>query len=93
MPEAIVILPLTCMVILEAPAKVPVNPVKVILKISCATVTVTVFAPLPLSKNTSSPVPGTACPPAPPLVSAHLEPAVPSQFAVPPTQCLCAIFV
>lgn len=43
------------------------------------------------SKNTSSEVVGTAAPPAPPEVVAHLEPAVPSHVAVPPTQNLFAI--
>ena len=52
---------------------------------------VTVLAPEAASKNTVSALVGTACPPAPPEVSAHLEPAVASQAAVPPTQYLFAI--
>ena len=72
--------------------KVPVNPVK---SKSLHTLfpAVTVTAPLAASKNTSSVLVGTACPPAPPEVSDHLVPAVPSQFAVPPTQNLFAIFL
>jgi hypothetical protein len=38
------------------------------------------------SKNTSSAVVGTDAPVGPPAVAAHLEPAVPSQDAVPPRQ-------
>jgi hypothetical protein len=75
------------------PANVPVNPVKLRDRQSTPpeTLTVTVTAPLFASKNTSSEEVGTASPPAPPEVAAHLEPAVASQFAVPPTQYLLAI--
>ena len=37
-------------------------------------------------KKTSSAAVGTGAPPAPPDVADHFVPAVPSQFAVPPTQ-------
>jgi hypothetical protein len=69
------------------PAKVPVKPVKLRLRqLAVAVWTVQVTAPDAASKKTSSDVVGTACPPAPPEVKAHLVPAVPSQDAVPPTQ-------
>jgi hypothetical protein len=69
------------------PARVPVNPAKVMLR-QAAEEIVQVTAPDAPSKNTSSEDVGTAWPPAPPEVNAHLVPAVPSQFAVPPTQYL-----
>jgi hypothetical protein len=66
---------------------VPVNPVKFRdLQTTLAVVFVTVTAPEAPSKNTSSEAVGTAEPPPPPDVVAHLEPAVESQLAVPPTQ-------
>jgi hypothetical protein len=71
------------------PANVPVNPVKVMfLQIAEETVQVPVEA---ASKKTSSALVGTVSPPGPPDVADHLVPAVPSQFAVPPTQYLSAI--
>lgn len=79
-----VTLPATVVVLITE--KVPVKPVKLsdlaLLLVELETVT----APLAASKNTSSEVVGTACPPAPPEVSAHLEPAVEFQTSVPPTQ-------
>ncbi len=49
--------------------------------------TVTTLVPrLKISKNTSSAAVGTAAPPTPPEVVAHLVPAVVSHVAVPPTQ-------
>lgn len=73
------------------PVMVPVNPVQLmdfapVLPVAM----VTVFTPDAESKNTSSADVGTEAPPAPPDVVAHLVPAVPSQFAVPPTQYLSA---
>ena len=68
------------------PANVPVNPVKSKLAQLTPEVTVTVTAPEVAVKNTSSAAVGTAWPPAPPSVKAHLVPAVASHEAVPPTQ-------
>ena len=68
------------------PVSVPVNPVQLTDLAFRKPVTVTVTAPEAALKNTSSAAVGTACPPAPPEVSAHLVPAVKSQLAVPPTQ-------
>ena len=65
---------------------VPVNPVQVKSKQVAVAEIVTVTAPDAASKNTLSALVGTACPPAPPDVSAHLVPAVASHEAVPPTQ-------
>ena len=84
MPETSVTLPAT--VILEVPEIVPVKPVQLI---DFAPVLPEVIVQVPLdvaSKNTSSAVVGTDAPVGPPAVAAHLEPAVPSQFAVPPRQ-------
>lgn len=74
----------------ELPANVPVNPVKFRLRQFAVAATVQVTAPDAASKNTSSALVGTDAPPAPPDVVAHLVPAVPSQFADPPTQYLSA---
>lgn len=67
---------------------VPVNPVKS--KLRQLPVPnhgiVTVTAPLAASKNTSSLEVGTAAPPAPPEVVAHLVQAVASHVHVPQTQ-------
>ena len=72
------------------PAMVPVKPVQVM---DLAPVLPVEMVHVPVdaaSKNTSSAEVGTASPPAPPEVNAHLVPAVPSQAAVPPTQyCGC----
>ena len=85
MPATNVTLPATF--VFMVPAMVPVNPVKLSVFAPVFPVEiVTVPAPDAASKNTSSAVVGTACPPAPPDVSDHLVPAVPSQAAVPPTQ-------
>jgi hypothetical protein len=70
----------------DDPARVPVYPVVLRFKHEAVAVIVTVTAPLLASKNTSSDDVGTAWSPVPPEVSDHFEPAVPSQFAVPPTQ-------
>jgi len=78
-------------VIPELPAKVPVNPVQLI---DFAPVLPDEIVQVPVErfvKNTSSALVGTEAPPAPPDVVAHLVPAVPSQFAVPPTQKRSAI--
>ena len=78
-------------VIPELPAKVPVNPVQLI---DLAPVLPDEIVQVPVErfvKNTSSALVGTEAPPAPPDVVAHLVPAVPSQFAVPPTQKRSAI--
>ena len=67
------------------------NPVKSAFRqVLAAVFKVTVTAPEAASKKQLSEAVGTACPPAPPLVNAHLVPAVASQFAVPPTQYLSA---
>lgn len=67
----------------------PVNPVQFkLLQVALVIVQVPVEA---ASKKTSSALVGTLAPPAPPDVVAHLVPAVPSQFAVPPTQYLSAM--
>lgn len=66
--------------------KPPVKPVQFSERHVLVPETVTVLAPEEASKNTSSAAVGTAAPPAPPEVVAHLLPAVPSQVAVPPTQ-------
>ena len=89
MPEAMVRLP--AILILRAPPKMPVKPVKFKLRAALAAETVTVTAPELASKNTSSALVGTVSPPGPPDVAAHLVPAVPSQLAVPPTQYLSAM--
>lgn len=73
------------------PANVPVNPVQVM---DLAPVLPVEMVQVPVeaaSKKTSSALVGTLAPPAPPDVADHLVPAVPSQFAVPPTQYLSAI--
>lgn len=73
------------------PVNVPVNPVQVI---DLAPVLPVEMVQVPVeaaSKKTSSALVGTLAPPAPPDVVDHLVPAVPSQFAVPPTQYLFAI--
>lgn len=87
-PAAKVTLPDTVMAVL--PAKVPVNPVQLM---DLAPVLPVAMVQVPvdrLVKNTSSADVGTLAPPAPPDVVDHLVPAVPSQFAVPPTQYLSA---
>jgi hypothetical protein len=74
-------------VIAVEPAKVPVNPVQLIdLAPVFPAEIVQVTTPDAALKNTSSADVGTAWPPAPPEVNAHLVPAVPSHEAVPPTQ-------
>ena len=75
-------------------ARVPVNPVQVMLMTEVLTPAahVQVTAPDKAVKNTVSAAPGTVCPPAPPSVNAHFVPAVASQVAVPPTQYLAAIY-
>jgi hypothetical protein len=79
-------------VILFVPnAKVPVNVDNDNVLQTAPVAIVIVFAPLRESNLTSSADVGTACPPAPPEVKAHLEPAVPSHVSVPPTQNLLAI--
>jgi hypothetical protein len=84
-PATRVMLPDT--VIPAVPARVPVKPVQVIdLAPVLPVEIVTVLAPDAASKNTSSADVGMAEPPAPPDVVAHLDPAVPSHEAVPPTQ-------
>jgi hypothetical protein len=65
---------------------VPVNPEKFKFKQLTEVPWVTVTAPDAASKNTSSVEVGTAAPPAPPDVVAHLVPAVAFQVFVPPTQ-------
>jgi len=75
----------------EVPARVPVKPVQLMDLATREPEMVQVTAPLAASKKTSSAAVGTASPPAPPEVNAHLVPAVPSQFAVPPTQYLSAM--
>lgn len=80
-------------VIAAVPAKVPVNPVQLM---DSAPVFPVAMVQVPvdrLVKNTASADVGTLAPPAPPDVVAHLVPAVPSQFAVPPTQKRSAILV
>ena len=74
------------MLIVCVPAITPVNPVRFRFLQLPVAATVTVTVPDAASKNTSSALVGTLCPPAPPDVAAHLVPAVPSQLAVPPTQ-------
>jgi hypothetical protein len=70
---------------------VPVKPVQLTdLATAEAAEVVTVTVPEAPSKNTSSAAVGTAAPPAPPDVVAHLVPAVPSHVALPPTQNLFA---
>ncbi len=71
--------------------KVPVYPEKSKFFVVAGLLIMTVTAPLLASKNTSSDVVGTACPPAPPEVKAHFVPAVASQLSEPPTQYLFAI--
>lgn len=89
-PAPMVKLPLT--VRSPDPPRVPVKPVEFRDKQPVFPVLMlTVTAPLAASKNTSSADVGTAAPPAPPDVVAHLVPAVPSQDAVPPTQNRAAI--
>lgn len=88
MPAASVMLPDT--VIDALPVRVPVNPVQLM---DLAPVLPELMVQVPvdrLSKKTSSADVGTLAPPAPPDVADHLVPAVPSQFAVPPTQYLSA---
>jgi hypothetical protein len=88
-PAERVMLPDT--IIATLPAKVPVNPVQLI---DLAPVYPAAIVQVPvdkLVKKTSSPAVGELAPPAPPDVVAHLVPAVPSQFAVPPTQYLSAM--
>lgn len=90
MPATSVTLPDTVMA--AVPANVPVNPVQVM---DCAPVFPVEMVQVPVDrfvKNTASADVGTLAPPAPPDVVAHLVPAVPSQFAVPPTQYLSAMF-
>lgn len=94
-PEYVIVIPaesvmLPATVIVTDPAKVPVNPVQLM---DLAPVLPELMVQVPvdrLVKNTSSAVVGTLAPPAPPDVVDHLVPAVPSQFAVPPTQYLSA---
>jgi hypothetical protein len=69
----------------------PVNPVHVTDLAMAVPRIATVLPPEFASKNTSSDDVGTAAPPAPPDVVDHLVPAVPSQFAAPPTQYLFAM--
>jgi hypothetical protein len=88
-PATSVMLPATLMA--AVPASVPVNPVQLI---DLAPVLPVAMVQVPVDrfeKNTSSALVGTDTPPAPPDVADHLEPAVPSQLAVPPTQYLSAI--
>jgi hypothetical protein len=75
------------------PAIVPVKPVQFmdfapVFPVEMVQVPVDRFV-----KNTSSALVGTDAPPAPPDVVAHLVPAVPSQFAVPPTQNLSGTII
>ena len=72
--------------VVPVPANVPVNPVQLKLRQERVPEVVTVTVPLAASRNTSSTAVGTASPPAPPEVSAHLEPAVAFQVSVPPPQ-------
>lgn len=77
---------LPAMVIVPVPAK---DPVKLEQLRDLAPVLPDEIVTVPVddaSKNTSSAVVGTLAPPGPPEVVAHFVPAVPSQFAVPPTQ-------
>jgi hypothetical protein len=79
------------MLMLALPANVPVNPVQLM---DLAPVLPLEMVQVPedrFVKNTSSALVGTLAPPPPPDVVDHLVPAVPSQFAVPPTQYLSAI--
>jgi hypothetical protein len=70
----------------DDPVNVPVKPVQLMLLAPVLPVAI-LHEPVELEvKNTSSAVVGTEAPPAPPDVVAHFVPAVPSQFAVPPTQ-------
>lgn len=66
--------------------RVPVNPVVSRVKQVAVVAIETVDAPELASMNTLSDDVGTACPPAPPEVSAHFVPAVASHESVPPTQ-------
>lgn len=84
MPTDKVTLPF--IVILADPVSVPVKPVQLILLAPVLPVEIVQVPVDAASKNTSSADVGTEAPPAPPDVVAHLVPAVPSQFAVPPTQ-------
>ena len=69
------------------PVSVPVKPVQSNpAQVATDVTTVTVTEPDPESKYTSSIELGSASPPLPPLVNDHLEPAVPFQLPVPPTQ-------
>ena len=90
-PECVHVIPDTAvkepfMLSPPVPAKVPVNPVKFKSRQFAAPVFVTVTAPEAAVKNTLSAEEGTASPPVPPSVNAHLVPAVESHAAVPPTQ-------
>jgi hypothetical protein len=78
-------------VMAAVPANVPVNPVQLM---DLAPVFPLEMVQVPeevASKKTSSALVGTAAPPAPPTVSAHFVPAVPSHAAVPPRQKRSAI--
>jgi hypothetical protein len=88
-PATSVTLPDTVMAAL--PANVPVNPVQLMDLAPVLPVEMVQGPEEVASKNTSSALVGTLAPPAPPDVADHLVPAVPSQFAVPPTQYLSAI--
>jgi hypothetical protein len=70
----------------DVPAKVPENPVQLIDFATLDPEIVQVTTPEAALKKTSSAAVGTDAPPAPPDVADHFVPAVPSQFAVPPTQ-------
>lgn len=83
-PAEKVMLPKTFM--FGLPVSVPVKPVQIKVLQARLPDIVQVTAPDAASKNTSSADVGTAWPPAPPEVNAHLVPAVASHNAVPPTQ-------
>lgn len=91
-PVYVTVIPATSVTLPETeipsvPARVPVNPVQLMdLAPVLPVAMVTTAAPEAASKYTSSADVGTVSPPGPPEVSAHFVPAVPSQFAVPPTQ-------
>jgi hypothetical protein len=72
-------------------ARVPENPVIVRVEHIAVPAPIVTVPVERLVKKTSSAEVGTASPPAPPEVKAHLDPAVPSHVAVPPTQYLDAI--
>src|SRR5690349_15583036 len=75
------------MVVAAACVIVPVKPVQLSDRQTSVVVPEVVILPVEAaSKKTSSAAVGTAAPPAPPEVVAHLVPAVASHVAVPPTQ-------